>query len=222
MKKQLIICLTLFGIGMLGCKPTQKSIAGFYKSYYNFEVSSKIQLQQNQRFRFDAQQGIAFFGTQGDWKVDGKLLILNSDTIVRDSSSIQFTNSVHNDSLTIQVCWELATEPLVGAKVTVKNKQGWLQLETDQNGRIKLPNQFIDSLQVSVVAIFFLKKPVGFKPTKNIRIVMMEGQLGNTRFKNEQWEIKGRRLIETVNNQRIVYKKRKDKRPTANIAQAGN
>ncbi|QHT65657.1 hypothetical protein GXP67_02740 [Rhodocytophaga rosea] len=208
MKKSWILYVILFGIGMLGCKPTQHSIVGLYKSYTHFEISSKIQLYQNQRFQFEAQQGIVFLGGKGEWRLEGKHLILNSDTVVKDSSYIEFTNPIHNDSLTILVCYELETAPLSGAKVNVKNKQEWLQLKTDSNGRIKLPNQFIDSLTVSNFAMLTLNKSLGLKPTQHIRVVMMEDNLGSVRFKNEKWKIKRRRLIETIDNQRIVYKKR--------------
>ncbi len=196
------------------CKPTENKLVGKYTYDLNFEVNGRLDLYPKNRFVFNARQGLASFGTRGNWKIENERLILDSDRTLKDNSIFEFKDEIKNDRLKIRLFTNSGDNEnrnlttLSFAKVKIINSGQSLELEPDDNGEIEITNLHIDSLIVSTIGFVPLKEKLDIFPKNNIDVILIE-ELGNMTFDNEAFTIKGNRLIENNKNsgQKIRYKK---------------
>jgi hypothetical protein len=196
------------------CKPTENRLIGKYTYHLNFEVNGRLDLYPKNRFVFNARQGLACFGTRGNWKIENDRLILDSDKTLKDKSIFEFKDEVKSDQLKIRLFInsgdndnrDLTT--LSFAKVKIVNNVRSLELEPNDNGEIEIKNLHIDSLIVSTIGFVALSEKLDILLKNNIDVILVE-ELGNMTFDNEAFTIKGNRLIENNKNsgQKIRYKK---------------
>lgn len=206
----------LFGllIFTFSCKPTENKLIGKYTYDLNFEVDGRLDLYPKNRFVFNARQGLASFGTKGNWKIENHRLILNSDKTLRDKSIFEFKDEIKNDRLKIRLFINYGDNdnrdltPLSFAKVKIVNNGQSLELEPNDTGEIEIKNLQIDSLIVSTIGFVPLREELDIFPKNNIDVILIE-ELGNMTFENDALTIKGNRLIENnkSSGQKIRYKK---------------
>jgi hypothetical protein len=206
----------LFGLLIVtfSCKPIEKKLIGKYTYNLNFEVDGRLDLYPKNRFVFNARQGLASFGTKGNWKIENDRLILDSDKTLRDKSIFEFKDEIKNDRLKIRLFINYGDNDnrdlttLSFAKVKIVNNGKSLELNPDDNGEIQIKNIHIDSLIVSTIGFVPLKEKLDIFSKNDIDVILTE-ELGNTTFDNEAFTIRGNRLIENNQNsgQKIRYKK---------------
>jgi hypothetical protein len=210
--------MTRLLVGLLiltfSCKPTENKLIGKYTYDLNFEVNGRLDLYPKNRFVFNARQGLASFGTRGNWKIENDRLILDSDKTLKDKSILELKDEIKGDRLKIRLFInsgdndnrDLTT--LSFAKVKITNGGHLLELEPNDLGEIEIKNQRVDSLIASTIGFVSLRANLNFIPKNNIDVILIE-ELGNMSFDNESFTIKGNRLIENNNSsgQKIKYKK---------------
>lgn len=196
------------------CKPTENKLIGKYTYTLNFEVNGRLDLYPKYRFVFNARQGLASFGTKGNWRIENDRLILDSDKTLKDKSIFELKDGIKEDKLKIRLFMNSGDNenrdllPLSFARVKITNGRHSLELEPNDLGEIEIKNGHIDSLIVSTIGFVPLSEKLDFYPKNNIDVILTE-ELGNMSFDNEAFTIKGNRLIENNKNsgQKIRYKK---------------
>ena len=199
--------ISIILIVICGCSATQKNIIGKYTNHENFEVGAEINLLEDNRFNYSAQQGLMFFATKGTWKLIDRYVLLNSDTSLIDSSYYQFKTPINSDSIDINV--HFGDGKLPGAVINAITKSDTLEFRTDIDGLAKIPSNNVRSLHISYIYLLPVKIKLNQQSLKNIDVFMIDDIVGNMEFVNEKLLIKPNRLIEINknSNRRIVYKK---------------
>ncbi len=84
-------------------------------------------------------------------------------------------------------------------------------MQADQMGYLKLANAKIDSVQVQAAGMQPLNQALGRKPIGPIVILMKKEHSDKIHFVNEKWQLKGRRIIASMNHKQIIFKKSSQK-----------
>ncbi len=215
--KKTIICLVLWGIGLPGCKPLETRLAGCYEQASHREGSPSLRLYASHRFHYYAYQSPVFIGTFGKWQVEGKNLVLNSDTALKTLPPVMFADVPAADSVKIRlygwgdghthIIGSVSRDPIAGAKVHVKTPDGWIQVETDDRGRAKMATAYIDSIRVTAPGMKPLNEALRRNPAWGELLIGMEKeQAKRLFFTDEKWEIRRNRLFR-LTPERATYRK---------------
>jgi hypothetical protein len=196
------------------CKPTENKLIGKYTYTLNSEVDGRLDLYPKNRFVFNARQGLASFGTKGNWRIENDRLILDSDKTLKDKSTFELKDEIKENELKIRLFINSGDNDnrdlmaLSFARVKITNGRHSLQLEPNDLGELKIKNGHIDSLIVSTIGFVPLSEKLDLYPKNNIDVILTE-ELGNMKFDNEVFIIKGKRLIENnkTSGQKIRYRK---------------
>jgi hypothetical protein len=148
------------------------------------------------------------FLSYGTWTINKGKLVLNSpdDPSALSKSIIADKKKVDKIGVTLNV--SDGDDDLPGAPIYVFTQGQKQEYSTDENGQLNFKNEKWDSIQVSYVGLKSLTIKAGPENTYDIRLTREE-PIG-IKFKNEQWTIRGRKLIDprfNENNRKNTYRK---------------
>ncbi len=204
-------------MGLPACKPLETRLVGCYERTPHREGSPSLRLYASHRFHYYAYQAPEFIGTFGKWQVQGKNLILNSDTALKTLPSVMFADVPAADSVKIKlygwgdghthVIGSVSRNPITGATIKCKTPAGWIQVETNDRGHAKIATAYIDSIRVTAPGMKPLNKALRRTPAWGEMMIGMEKEQSKRFFfTNEKWQIKRNRLF-SLAPERVTYRK---------------
>jgi len=230
-KNKILILMVLF-FSCKSIKTEKGEIVGKYQWYGIYGVASNITLNKDNTFIYHWQTGLINGTTNGNWKLKGNTLILNSEKqpFKEEDFSIKERNKTSDNHFEVKVIDEEEKYELIFATcILEKDTNLIIEKSTDINGNCILP--FVenpDKLKFSYVGYKEVEISTKELTTNSFILEMKEENNYYEYFTNREWKVrKGKiydpkirkgKYVKKNYYERIKNRKRKQNNASAFIA----
>lgn len=198
-KSKFLILIILF-FSCKSVKIEKAEVVGKYQYHGFYGVASNIELKEDNTFIYNWQTGLIWGATEGNWRLIGNKLILNSDKqpVEEEDFVVKERNRINGNQFEIQVIEEEGKYELIAASCILMNDTTLLNgISANDNGNCVLPfDKRANKLKISYVGFRPVEIPISMLKSNSLIIEMKEENDYFEYFTNREWMIRNGRIYD--------------------------